>query len=368
MKILFAVRSIFPDVYGGSSRFNKHLITELGKREELTLTVVSPSKTIHFENYRNINEVYIEYGKNIRRYSKNIDCFLKDKRFDIIFSDGLSLYYCKNINEARVVFHHHGYHMFQKQYFSHLLFESPKEFFSEFAFYFIRRYTVKKFARKASYSISLGSGISNILHKKFKLNRGKIIEIPNAVFLDESIVRFEDKEKNSFLFVGSLCFRKGVSFLADALKKTNENFKFYFVGKGPLYKKLQKDFEHDSRVEVLGRISDNALFDLYAKTECFCFPSLQEGMPTVILEAMAKGLPIITTDIGAVKDMIDNNGFLVKKASTNSILEAILKFISLSQSEKKKLSENSRKIIEKKFTWNIVAEHYYDFFKKIVGE
>ncbi|MFW5847994.1 MAG: glycosyltransferase family 4 protein [bacterium] len=364
MKILFATRSIFPDSFGGSSRFNKNLLLELSNRKDIEITIINPIKNKHFENIKLFKEIYINYGENINQYSKNIDTFLKNKTFDILFSDGLSLHKCKNINGAQIIFHHHGYHMFQKQYFGKLLFESPKEFVKEFILFSFRKRAVKKFARKADYSISLGSGISEILKNNIGLESNKVVEIPNAVYKTEENVSNE-KIENSFLFVGSLCFRKGVSLLESALCNISEDFKFYFVGGGPLLKRLQNKFKHNDKIEVLGRISDEELFELYSKVECFCFPSLQEGLPTVILEAMEKGLPIITTDIGATKDVIDNNGFLIEKGNTSSIIKAIRDFIALPENKKIEMSRNSRRIIEQKFTWELVTREFYKLLQKL---
>ena len=91
-------------------------------------------------------------------------------------------------------------------------------------------------------------------------------------------------------------------------------------------------------------------------------PSLNEGMSNSLLEAMASGLPIITTDTGGSKELINNNGIIVSKESSEGIRNALKQYI-----EKPSLislhSKNSR-IIAEKMSWTNVAKQYMEIYNE----
>ena len=146
----------------------------------------------------------------------------------------------------------------------------------------------------------------------------KIEIIPNAIDLElfRELDKNTDKESNStftFLYVGQLIKRKGIEWLIKALKivkKYNKNIKLILVGDGQhsdYYKKLVNDYNLNHYVEFKGRINDKKeLASIYKNSNAFVLPSLSEGLPTVILEALYFGLPVISTDIGGIKEHFDN--------------------------------------------------------------
>ena len=89
---------------------------------------------------------------------------------------------------------------------------------------------------------------------------------------------------------------KGVDRLCEAFAAVGQGQTI--AGSGVLEADLKARFS-GPRIRFAGLISDDVLFRLYRESDCFVFASLYEGMPTVILEAMASGLPVIATDIGA---------------------------------------------------------------------
>src|SRR5262249_35910181 len=85
--------------------------------------------------------------------------------------------------------------------------------------------------------------------------------------------------------------------------------------------RLMRDPEIRAVVELPGRITGDARFELMLDSDLFVFPSYNEGQPTVLLEAMSAGLPIVTTDEGAIRDTIADgrNGYLVPKGDPAAI-------------------------------------------------
>ncbi|ACJ17349.1 phosphatidylinositol glycantransferase-class A [Thermococcus onnurineus NA1] len=174
----------------------------------------------------------------------------------------------------------------------------------------------------------------------------------------------DSREGGYLLYVGRLDYRKGVIDLikaAQILKENTTTTKILIVGKGPLYNEIKAMITRDNldNVELLGHVPWEQLLWLYRNAEVFIFPSHYEGLPTVVLEAMASGLPVVASDIPAHRDVIINghNGLLSKRGSPESIAENVL---TLLENEKlqRKLGRNARKTIERKFTWGKIGRKF----------
>jgi glycosyltransferase involved in cell wall biosynthesis len=108
-------------------------------------------------------------------------------------------------------------------------------------------------------------------------------------------------------------------------------------------------------VEFAGRVPHEKVEDYMSQAEVFVLPSLSEGFPVTILEAMACGLPVVATRVGGVPDIIEDgtNGYLVDTMNQEQIAEALLKLL---QDEKlrKDISGNNREEV-RKYRWDAVA-------------
>ena len=160
-------------------------------------------------------------------------------------------------------------------------------------------------------------------------------------FLSKDEARLKLSKKSAKIFqakfiVGTIANfypTKGLSFLIDAvhlLKNSisNEipNIKFLIIGDGEEKKNLElriKNYGLEKEIILLGQIAEA---HKYIKAfDLFVLPSVKEGFPWVILEAMAAKLPIIATDVGAMPEIIENgkNGILVKPKNPQELAEAI---------------------------------------------
>jgi glycosyltransferase involved in cell wall biosynthesis len=130
------------------------------------------------------------------------------------------------------------------------------------------------------------------------------------------------------LCVGRLARQKGIPYLLEGLARTHSSAVLRLVGDGP----ERSELEHMAstlglagRVEFVGWVDRAQLPDHYQWADAFVLPSLEEGMANVILEALAAGLPIVTTDIYGNRELIDpgRNGLLVPPADSGGIARAI---------------------------------------------
>ncbi len=161
------------------------------------------------------------------------------------------------------------------------------------------------------------------------------------------------------LFTGRLVRQKRVPFLLEAVRDLPVSVDL--VGAGPDEEALREQavaLGIQDRVRFLGWASREEMPQRYRDADVFVFPSVEEGMPNVVLEAMASGLPIIATDIyghrGLVKD--GDNGFLVPVEDSKAIAGA-LRRLAADPKLRQQMGERSRKRAEA-FGWRRTAETY----------
>ncbi len=105
---------------------------------------------------------------------------------------------------------------------------------------------------------------------------------------------------------------------------------------------------------------------LYRQNDIYISASMQEGMSNAMLEAMASGLPIVTTRCEGLEELITENGIVVEQADAKSLAQAV-KTLSADEKRLEKMQTAARKQAEK-FTWSSVANQYIELYKKILEE
>jgi len=111
------------------------------------------------------------------------------------------------------------------------------------------------------------------------------------------------------LFVGRLVREKAPEVLLDALARLAQPIEVVLIGAGPLAEELAGRVEREGlgdRVRLLGPIGQDELPDWYAWADVFCLPSRHEGVPVVLMEAMATELPVVTTRIAGIPELVEN--------------------------------------------------------------
>ena len=105
---------------------------------------------------------------------------------------------------------------------------------------------------------------------------------------------------------------------------------------------------------------------LYSAHDVFLFPSLVEGLPSVLLEAMASGMPVIATETCGMQDIVENgyNGLLIPPADAESIEAAVLRLAN-STPLRQRLGEMARETL-RRYTWERSATLLEEFFRHIL--
>ncbi|MBI4383427.1 MAG: glycosyltransferase [Nitrospinae bacterium] len=176
-----------------------------------------------------------------------------------------------------------------------------------------------------------------------------------------------DPSKRTILFVGKLTEKKGVVYLIRAMKELLTKLpdvQLAIVGDGYLRPELEKEsLELGNAVKFVGQKSRDEVRDYLQVAEALVVPSIidrhgeTEGVPLVILEAMAAGRPIVATDVGGNSQMVfhGENGYIVREKDPSGIAESLLSL--LSEGRASGMGRKSLEII-KDLDWKIVGERY----------
>ncbi len=220
-------------------------------------------------------------------------------------------------------------------------------------------------AREADYLFSYGGRITELIQNRLNISSQKIIEIPGGI--DASWLVEKGNAPSTavrFVFVGRYERRKGIEELQAAIA-ANPNWQkaaeFRFIGPIPTDQRLAL-----SHVSYAGPISDDALLkrELHQADVLLC-PSHSEGMPNVILEGMASGLAVLSTDVGAVRLLVDEkNGVLLPEVSILGIIQAVNHMLNLDATALSTMKQVSLKRIQS-FTWNRIAAQTLEAIERI---
>jgi glycosyltransferase involved in cell wall biosynthesis len=210
----------------------------------------------------------------------------------------------------------------------------------------------------------------------YKIPIDKIITIPSAVnssLLND--VSLKDAESRPsypvILYVGRLAPRKGVHYLLQAMPHIIKHFpkvRLLVVGAGPLenyLKDLSRRLSLQNSVTFLGYVSDERIRKLLALADVVVVPSIFEGCPLVLLEAMATGKPVVASAVQGIPEVVkhDFSGLLVNPGNIREIEQTIIRLMK----DKKfadYLGENARQTIIKDYSWEKIARRTQEVYEK----
>jgi glycosyltransferase involved in cell wall biosynthesis len=187
--------------------------------------------------------------------------------------------------------------------------------------------------------------------------------IPNGVDVEAFTPGDRDRPSSPvrLLTVGRLVRQKGITYLLEALARCSSEVVLRVVGDGPERPTLEaaaRSCGIQTRVQFVGWASRPELPEHYRWADVFVLPSLDEGMPNVVLEAMAAGLPIVATDVAGSRELVTpgSNGILVPPADSAALADAITDIVS-SPSNIRQYGEQSRAEALRR-SWQVVAARY----------
>jgi glycosyltransferase involved in cell wall biosynthesis len=231
--------------------------------------------------------------------------------------------------------------------------------------------TAKGILKNASTVIALTEHMKDAMQAIYSRD---VVVVPNGINLNEIAEREAEggDPGKKILFVGRLHPVKGAQYLLGAMKIIHQKLpeaKLVLVGDGEEREHLETLTDNlgiRECVEFAGRVPHERVQDYMNQAEVFVLPSLSEGFPVTILEAMACGLPVVATRVGGIPDIIDDdaNGYLIDTKNPEQIAEALLKLLQDKQL-RKDISENNREGV-RRYRWDAVAATLEGVYQKSV--
>jgi len=179
------------------------------------------------------------------------------------------------------------------------------------------------------------------------------------------------KDRICVIFSGRFIERKGVDYLLKAWKivSNESNAVLFLLGEGPLLENMKQLADKLSITDSIifkGHVSN--IVDYLNAGDIFVLPSLQEGMPTALLESMACGLPPVAPRIGGVEDIIEDgyNGILVKPGDADDLANGIISLIE-DEELRKRISENAYRTINENYRLESVVPKYIKLYKELLS-
>ena len=198
--------------------------------------------------------------------------------------------------------------------------------------------------------------------------------IPNGVdveFFTPPKTRIKNNVPFKLLFAGRFQKQKNLFFLLDEMnilaKEIQEVFELHIVGNGPLGESLKK---HANTMEIREKIfwhnwcSKDELKKKYQQADCLVNPSLYEGMPNVVLEAMACALPVVASRVAGNESVVKHGetGLLFELNRPEEFRQAVATII-MEIEQGFRMGQKGRARVENRFSWNRMAQEYIQLFK-----
>lgn len=215
-------------------------------------------------------------------------------------------------------------------------------------------YSLKKMLGRVSMIFCLNSSSSKFIQENFgKTSIYMPLFISNDYILNSKPRDISGKIRK-ICFVGHISENKGCNIITEVARNLCD-IKFLLVGQK--YDSFV-DRELPNNIYLLGNVSTVKVDRILSESDLFLFPSKTEGFPNAVLEAMASGLPIIASDVGAIPDMIgtkQEGGILIDSFSPEAYIEAI-KILLYDKNRREEMSKwNVQTVLEKYTESNVIT-------------
>lgn len=368
LHIVLCTDGIFPHAMGGIQRHSRLLAEHLARSGKVELTVIHPHDVAVFDPVFGIRELPVVpidtdrfYLRELWNYSARVAQQLDRVKADVILAQGFTVWKGAARFSDRLIVHPHGLEMFQGL--------SLKEQFLGLPF----RLALRSIVRRSARVISLGGKLTSILEGLTHGSEARVVVLPNAVELPTMEAAYPSGDgPMRLLFVGRFAFNKGLDVLLAVAQRLMDNgmsgkVRFELAGDGPLLEHYKAAGLPDN-VLLLGRVDDERLFQLYAECHALVLPTRFEGMPTVVLEAMARARPVLVSDVGATGELVDaSNGYLLPPGDAEELHKAVLYLLGKSPEVRAGMGHRSIKRVRAKFTWPVVTEQFTHLFNELAG-
>ena len=211
------------------------------------------------------------------------------------------------------------------------------------------------------------------IERFYKIPPGKI----KVVYLGVNDIYFHSKPREKiikekyYFSITTHQKRKNITGVLDAIALTPRLREYKYVIAGLIPENQLKELKQQiaklklqNCVILLGYVSEHQLVSLYQNAEFFIYPSLYEGFGFPVLEAMASGCPVITSNNSSLTEITPDKKWLINPLNVDDMAKKMKEIISLSEEGIKSLKERNR-VFAQQFTWDKTAKEMLDVFNSL---
>jgi glycosyltransferase involved in cell wall biosynthesis len=171
------------------------------------------------------------------------------------------------------------------------------------------------------------------------------------------------------LSVGAIQRRKNIVRLVEAFEHTTPGWKLILAGSFGFDSETARErIERSSRkqdIQMLGYVSDSKLEELYQRASILAFPSLDEGFGMPVLDAMARGVPVLTSNVSAMPEVVGGAALLVDPTDVHSIADGLCQLTTNSELRDTLIQAGIGRARE--FTWEKSVEATWKVYRELIG-
>jgi len=360
MRILRVVSDLYPSVIGGVG-LHAHELSRIQSEKGNEVTVVTFLKTPFNYRYRVISvPISFKWMGNSFSLSLPFVLWRLKNSFDIVhahshlFFSTILCAFIRHFSSTPLIITNHG-----------LFSQTAPLWLQKIYLSTIGRWTLRSADRILCYT-----AVEKDQLIPYGISEEKIAVIHNGISSADFSPSPSDPGKQ-ILWVGRFTPGKGVDVLLDAMKIFHSKFPDYIlsmVGDGPLKQHFrQKIIDMDLTDSVILRdfIPNKDLADLYQESVLFVLPSLEEGVPRTILEAMSCGVPVVCTDLPQLRDIVDGCGILVPARDPEALADALIQIIS-DETRAKQYGMNGRERVVSHYSWDDTVNQTLKLYQEVI--
>lgn len=217
--------------------------------------------------------------------------------------------------------------------------------------------------------VAISAGLIPKIRAHYRLNTEPEL-VYNPVDVWKFFIPKNEHKGIQIITVGRMAAQKNQMLLINAVKLLSRSYpdlRLTILGDGPLRDEIKSYVDQENLqnvVRLMGNVNNAEAY--FAESDIFALTSIYEGLPLAVLEAMAANLPIISTDVGGVRDIVGDNGILVPSGDLDELVQAIERLMKDKQL-RETMGKNSYRHV-KHFDSPFIANQYVDLYEKYSGQ
>jgi len=214
---------------------------------------------------------------------------------------------------------------------------------------------------------------------KYGADKKKIRVIHSSIkdeLLNMNSDLYKEGSKLEIISIGRFHWKKGYHYALDTMRildERNVDFIYTIIAQGKIPEEITfliNEYKLSEKVKIIQGMKHNELITKLQNSHLLILPSVEEGIANVVLEAMAIGVPVLTTDCGGMAEVIEDkvNGYIVAVRNPELLAERIMSFINTENEFKKSLTKRAKDVIAREFGRDKQIREFSDFYQSILSK